>query len=679
MRKLAFLLLCFGFLPVSSYAQQRSEYQIWNNVFLSSSSAINVENAAGQSVPAGQYSIYEILNDAFDPANSALRVDCISGCGSTIIQTNGVNNAVQTTLNFLNPASFNGLTFTFQNPASTGNETFAVGGTLGDAGLTSGYSGVGACAANEWASTLTRNAAPTCTQPAFSNLSGTASASQVPNPAGDVTGTYAATTVTGVHFGTNGYSLSSTALTSGECVGYNGTNILGVTCGSAGTATALQFGTNPAITLSSTNPTSGQYLQYNGTNIIGVSGTSGPATQLQFGTNAAITLSSTNPVSGELLQYNGTNIQGYNLVCGDMPSGLTLLCGKAATTQQALLNAILTIAASPTTGMMAAYDASGDWDNVPGNTTTAQPWSWLEANGVNNGLPENLPPVEISMPSSIAAGYPDLLVTGTTTAVAAAAGSATGVIGIAEFSTGSAAWIATGGPARCTFSNTTVVGDYFGVVATGGTAGQCEDYGTTRPASVETRGMVLSAGTGVQDVWLWPEIASNGGSSAPSSTFWENGGEAAGAGFAGSTYIQIGVVNITKNLTGIGHMYIGVDVADTTATDYYAWGIYKTSGGAVCTVSGTNLAATGVTSATESACTQGSSLSISAGDYLVAVTANATTATFFTSGNSMLPYTTLDSSTAAGANAALPATIAVPAAGVYRPDSIGNMEFSLQP
>lgn len=40
------------------------------------------------------------------------------------------------------------------------------------------YSGAGACAANTWASTLNGSAAPTCTQPAFSNLSGTAAGTQ---------------------------------------------------------------------------------------------------------------------------------------------------------------------------------------------------------------------------------------------------------------------------------------------------------------------------------------------------------------------------------------------------------------------------------------------------------------------------------------------------------------------
>lgn len=56
----------------------------------------------------------------------------------------------------------------------------AAGGiTNGD--LSSTYSGVGACAANTWASTLNDNAVPTCTQPAFTNISGSVTDAQVPN------------------------------------------------------------------------------------------------------------------------------------------------------------------------------------------------------------------------------------------------------------------------------------------------------------------------------------------------------------------------------------------------------------------------------------------------------------------------------------------------------------------
>lgn len=63
---------------------------------------------------------------------------------SLTTQTNGVANTSQTTLNFVNPANFNGLTFTFSNPTA-GNETFTVGGTLGNAGLANSsvtYNGV---------------------------------------------------------------------------------------------------------------------------------------------------------------------------------------------------------------------------------------------------------------------------------------------------------------------------------------------------------------------------------------------------------------------------------------------------------------------------------------------------------------------------------------------------------
>jgi len=75
-------------------------------------------------------------------------------------------------------------------------------GTFGDAFLASAYSGVGACAANAWASTLTRNAAPTCTQPAFSNLSGVAAITQggTGTTTGSITGSGALTFAAG---GTN--------------------------------------------------------------------------------------------------------------------------------------------------------------------------------------------------------------------------------------------------------------------------------------------------------------------------------------------------------------------------------------------------------------------------------------------------------------------------------------------
>lgn len=56
-----------------------------------------------------------------------------------------------------------------------------ISGTVSDAALANAYSGVGACGANTWVSTLNRNASGTCTQPAFSSISGTASTAQIPS------------------------------------------------------------------------------------------------------------------------------------------------------------------------------------------------------------------------------------------------------------------------------------------------------------------------------------------------------------------------------------------------------------------------------------------------------------------------------------------------------------------
>jgi len=109
----------------------------------------------------------------YDAVNGALRVNVVAGAGGgAIFQVNGTALTSSGTINFQNSAATNGLTLTFANPSS-GNIQLGLSGTLNDAGLASGYSGVGACAANSWASTLARNAAPTCTQPTFSSISGT--------------------------------------------------------------------------------------------------------------------------------------------------------------------------------------------------------------------------------------------------------------------------------------------------------------------------------------------------------------------------------------------------------------------------------------------------------------------------------------------------------------------------
>ncbi len=103
-----------------------------------------------------------------DSSGGATTVGCTSG-GSSITVNGG--SALGSPANFESGSAVTGITINVSNPSGN-NVSFAISGTLTDAGLTSAYSGIGTCGSNQWASALIRNAAPTCTQPGFSNLSG---------------------------------------------------------------------------------------------------------------------------------------------------------------------------------------------------------------------------------------------------------------------------------------------------------------------------------------------------------------------------------------------------------------------------------------------------------------------------------------------------------------------------
>jgi hypothetical protein len=128
---------------------------------------------AGGSTNPTPHNADQVLLATFDSTNGALRINCVVGCAGNF-QVNGAGLTSSSTINFQSSSAANGLTLTFSNP-SAGNIQLGLSGTLGDAGLSNAYSGVGACAANTWATALSRNAAPTCTQPAISNLTATIS------------------------------------------------------------------------------------------------------------------------------------------------------------------------------------------------------------------------------------------------------------------------------------------------------------------------------------------------------------------------------------------------------------------------------------------------------------------------------------------------------------------------
>ncbi|MGH9354776.1 MAG: hypothetical protein ACRD10_01435 [Terriglobia bacterium] len=173
-------------LPRCAMAQQGAD-QVSTSIFDPVNNAIRVEafpGGSGTHTPSGAN---QVFTSVFDATNNAIHVDlttnppssgnCLiwngtawepGACGSpgsSTFQVNGKNATVQTLINFQSSAVTNGLTFTFTN-FSAGNIQLGISGTLNDAGLTSTYSGVGTCAAGQFVSGLTRNAAPTCGTPA---------------------------------------------------------------------------------------------------------------------------------------------------------------------------------------------------------------------------------------------------------------------------------------------------------------------------------------------------------------------------------------------------------------------------------------------------------------------------------------------------------------------------------
>lgn len=89
------------------------------------------------------------------------------------------------------------------------------------------FSGIGACAANQWASTLNDTAAPSCTQPGFGNLSGTATIGQGG---------------TGQTSATAAFDALDPLTSAGDILTHNGTNSARLAKGTANQVLAMNAG-----------------------------------------------------------------------------------------------------------------------------------------------------------------------------------------------------------------------------------------------------------------------------------------------------------------------------------------------------------------------------------------------------------------------------------------------------
>jgi hypothetical protein len=237
-----------------------------------------LENASGSAMtqrPIVEFTGTAVASVTDDSTNGRTIVTLTASAGSGVtLQTNGTNNSSQSALNFQNSAATNGLTLTFSNP-SGGNVQLGLSGTLNDAGLTSAYSGVGNCTAHEWVNSESRNASPGCAQPAFSDLSGSATASQI--PAGN----------------TCGANSFATSLGASLTLGCNQPSFSNL----SGTATTNQIGTG--------TPAAGKYVD-GGTGAWTALPTAGVAAQTSAATNFGTalgtqTIVSSFPATGDVL------------------------------------------------------------------------------------------------------------------------------------------------------------------------------------------------------------------------------------------------------------------------------------------------------------------------------------------------------------------------------------------
>lgn len=133
-------------------------------------------------------------------------------------------------------------------------------------------------------------------------------------------------------------------------------------------------------------------------------------------------------------------------------------------------------------------------------------------------------------------------------------------------------------------------------------------------------GTSITGVSGTGNVCLASGSACAGGTSATTAHYFNCQGDCSnGFGFAPNVNRTLIVtLNIPIALAGIGHFAFNVTTID--GTGLYSIGLYTAAGVAVCT---TTAVSYGTTGNILSACTQGSSLSIPAGEYLLVLTGNA--------------------------------------------------------
>lgn len=194
---------------------------------------------------------------------------------------------------------------------------------------------------------------------------------------------------------------------------------------------------------------------------------------------------------------------------------------------------------------------------------------------------------------------------------------------------------------------------YDDAACTNATAGTVVDAGAATCSSGTQVGIIAQTnGTPVTSVPVYLKPAS--GASTTGYVLNPNGsGQTHLANVA--NVVRVGTFYLPVSIT-FSNLSILVGTDDTTLSDYYSWGVYSTSGAALCTVAATNLSSLGLA---QKPCQQSTPVTLPPGTYVFMTTGNAAVAkmdTGYTDTISLLSSNTAGTSSGGAAPSSLSLT-----------------------
>jgi hypothetical protein len=314
----------FSFLPIGQVQTPRVDVNfVALRAYDSSNNWLRIEAGPGQAGIHTPSDANQVFSSIFDATNNAIHVTCISGCGGVFgTDVSSINATNQKVVGFNSiplstAAPANGQVYQYSSSQNqwvpVAMSSFVAGGDLTGSPSSQTVAalqgkplaasspnnnqvlswngsawtpvtpatgaGTGACGSNQFVTGVNLGTSPNCTQPAFSSLSGAATAAQLPAAsssaqgavklAQDLSGSATAPKVAGLQ----GNPVASTAPTSNQVLTWNGTAWAPANASATGAQIAQDLGGSAAAPkvvglqgnpISSTAPTSNQILTWNG-------------------------------------------------------------------------------------------------------------------------------------------------------------------------------------------------------------------------------------------------------------------------------------------------------------------------------------------------------------------------------------------------------------------------------